>query len=64
VVADDGVGLPEGQTWPIPGKLGSLITQTLRENAKDVKLAVESSPNEGTRVTIDFEHQPSLPTPH
>ena len=25
VVADDGVGLPEGTTWPVPGKLGTLI---------------------------------------
>jgi len=32
VVADDGLGLPEGTQWPAPGKLGALIVQTLREN--------------------------------
>ncbi|OSJ18676.1 hypothetical protein BST63_05105 [Bradyrhizobium canariense] len=52
VVADDGVGLPEGITWPIPGKIGALIVQTLRENAKpDFK--VESAPNEGVQVTMN-----------
>jgi PAS domain S-box-containing protein len=34
VVADDGVGLPEGMSWPLEGKLGALILQTLRENAQ------------------------------
>jgi two-component sensor histidine kinase len=52
VVADDGVGLPEGITWPIPGKIGALIVQTLRENAKpDFK--VESAPNKGVQVTMN-----------
>jgi PAS domain S-box-containing protein len=61
VVADEGVGLPKGTTWPMPGKLGSLIIQTLRENAKEVKVGVETAPEKGTRVTIDFQHKPSLP---
>jgi two-component sensor histidine kinase len=30
-VADDGVGLPEGVVWPQPGKLGSLIRQSIEE---------------------------------
>ena len=34
VVADDGIGLPDGAEWPKRGKLGSLIVQSLRENAK------------------------------
>ena len=50
-VADDGVGLPEGLQWPAPGKLSTLIVQSLRENAK-IALNVVSAPGEGTRVTI------------
>ena len=53
IVADDGVGLPPGVTWPKPGKLGALIAQSLRENAK-AELMVESSPGTGTSVTIVF----------
>jgi len=53
VVADDGIGLPEGMTWPREGKLGALIMQTLRENAK-TDLKVESTPGSGTRVSISF----------
>src|SRR4051794_38476739 len=34
VIADDGVGLPEGVEWPRPGRLGALIVRSLRENAK------------------------------
>ena len=52
-VADDGVGLPEGETWPKPGKLGALIARSLTENAK-AEFNVTSSPGEGTRVTIVF----------
>ena len=53
IIADDGVGLPAGITWPKPGKLGALIAQSLRENAK-AEMAVESSPGMGTRITIVF----------
>ena len=53
IVADDGVGLPTGVVWPKPGKLGALIAQSLRENAK-AELMVESNPGTGTRVTIVF----------
>lgn len=53
VVADDGIGLPEGATWPREDKLGALIMQTLRENAK-TDLRVESSPGTGTRISISF----------
>jgi PAS domain S-box-containing protein len=63
VVADDGIGLPEGTSWPVPGKLGTLIVQTLRENAKNMELRVETAPEKGVRVIIDFEHKPSLPKP-
>jgi PAS domain S-box-containing protein len=63
VVADDGIGLPEGATWPVPGKLGTLLVQALRENTKNMQLTVETAPGKGTRVTFDFEHKPSLPKP-
>jgi PAS domain S-box-containing protein len=62
-VADDGVGLPEEMTWPVPGKLGALIVQTLRENAI-TDLAVETAPGKGTRVTIKFQHKVKLPKPN
>jgi PAS domain S-box-containing protein len=54
VVADDGIGLPPGQSWPKPGKLGALIAQSLQENAK-AELEVVSTPEAGTRVTIRFK---------
>jgi len=63
VVADDGIGLAEGTTWPVPGKLGTLIVQSLRENTRNMGLAVETAPEKGTRVIIDFEHKVSLPKP-
>src|SRR4029079_14635834 len=50
-IADDGIGLPEGETWPKPGKLGALIARSLTENAK-AQLEVKSSATEGTRVTV------------
>jgi PAS domain S-box-containing protein len=57
VVADDGVGLPEGVTWPIPGKLGALILQSLCENV-DTEFDVESSRGNGVRVTLAFTDKP------
>ncbi|MGH6874018.1 MAG: sensor histidine kinase [Aestuariivirgaceae bacterium] len=53
VVADDGVGLPEGEEWPRPGGLGVLIVETLRENA-NATITVDSNPGAGTMVTIIF----------
>jgi two-component sensor histidine kinase len=63
VVADDGIGLPEGVTWPSKGKLGALIVQSLRENAQ-TELSVESAPGQGTRVTISLVHKPQLKKPN
>jgi two-component sensor histidine kinase len=60
VVADDGVGLPEGVQWPKSGKLGALIVQSLRQNAK-AGLEVESSPGRGMRVTIIFTRAAAAP---
>lgn len=59
VVADDGIGLPEGATWPIPGKLGALILQSLRENVA-LDFSLDSDNNKGLRVTIGFVHDPHL----
>jgi two-component sensor histidine kinase len=53
VVSDDGMGLPAGVIWPVPGKIGALIVQTLRENT-NTDLNVESAPGKGTRVTVSF----------
>lgn len=60
LVADDGVGLPEGAEWPQTGKLGALIAKSLRENAK-ARLGVESSPGKGMRVTILFTRAAAAP---
>jgi PAS domain S-box-containing protein len=60
VVADDGVGLPAGKEWPSHGKLGALIVQSLRENAK-ARIEVASGPAKGTRVTIIFTRAAATP---
>jgi PAS domain S-box-containing protein len=56
IVSDDGMGLPDGVTWPVPGKIGALVVQSLRENTK-TDLSVESAPDRGVRVTITFDHK-------
>jgi PAS domain S-box-containing protein len=61
VVADDGIGLPEGETWPKRGKLGALIAQSLAENAK-ARFEVDTIPGKGTRVTIVFNKSAALET--
>lgn len=53
VVADDGIGLPEGMTWPTPGRLGAVIARSLQQNAKAV-LDVTSAPGKGVQVAIVF----------
>ena len=60
VIADDGIGLPEGVEWPTPGKLGALIVRSLRENAR-ANLKVESNRGKGTRVTILFTRSAAAP---
>src|SRR3990167_6164502 len=42
VIADDGVGLPAGLSWPKPGKLSALIVRSLLQNAK-ASIDVEST---------------------
>jgi two-component sensor histidine kinase len=53
VIADDGVGLPEGYSWPKPGKLSALIVRSLLQNAK-AQMDVKSSPGQGLTVEITF----------
>lgn len=60
LVADDGVGLPEGGVWPKRGKLSALIVQSLRTNAR-AKLDVVSEPGQGMRVTIEFSRAAAAP---
>jgi two-component sensor histidine kinase len=53
VVADDGVGLPPGYSWPKEGKLSALIARSLIQNAS-AQMDVHSSPGEGMKVEIVF----------
>ena len=62
-IADDGIGLPDGVDWPKRGKLGALIVQSLRENAKAV-FEIQSKPGEGMRVKITFTRSAAAPDPH
>lgn len=59
-VADDGVGLADGMTWPKAGKLGAVIAQSLRQNAK-AEWAVTSSAGAGMRVDIHFARKDAAP---
>jgi len=60
VIADDGIGLPQGAEWPKRGKLSALIVQSLRDNAK-ASLEVESTSGRGTRVTLVFARAAAAP---
>jgi two-component sensor histidine kinase len=55
IVSDDGVGLGEHQEWPTPRKLGALILQTLKENAKNLVFRAESIRGQGTWFTLMFD---------
>ncbi|KIZ39189.1 MULTISPECIES: histidine kinase dimerization/phosphoacceptor domain -containing protein [Rhodopseudomonas] len=55
IVSDDGVGLGEHQEWPSPRKLGALILQTLKENARNVVFRVETIRGQGTWFTLTFD---------
>jgi PAS domain S-box-containing protein len=56
MVGDDGVGLPEGGRWPVPGKIGALIVQALHENTT-ADMVVETERDHGVRVTLRFGHK-------
>lgn len=62
IVADDGVGLPEGGVWPTKGKLSALIVKSLLQNAK-ATIDVQSSPGRGVRVMIFFACADAAPLP-
>jgi two-component sensor histidine kinase len=53
-VADDGIGLAKDATWPERGKLGAMIVQSLRQNAK-ADIEVHSEAGKGVQVTIIFD---------
>jgi two-component sensor histidine kinase len=55
-VADDGIGLEEGQKWPTEGKMAALIVRSLVQNA-DARFEVRNSPGEGLGVTIYFDRE-------
>ena len=50
-VADDGVGLQPALVWPPPGKISTLIVQSLVENAKATP-QIYSEPGRGTEITF------------
>ena len=52
-IADDGVGLPQGEVWPQPGRLSAIIVQSLKNNAA-AKVSVQSTLGKGVAVTITF----------
>jgi len=56
VVADDGVGLPAGYTWPKAGKLSALIVRSLLQNAA-AQMNVTSAPGQGMQVEITFNSE-------
>jgi two-component sensor histidine kinase len=60
IVADDGVGLPEGAVWPKAGKLSTLIVRSLEQNAK-ARVVVQSAPGKGMRVAILFNCEDAAP---
>jgi two-component sensor histidine kinase len=60
-IGDDGIGLPEGVSWPKPGKLGAVIAQSLKDNA-GATLAVRTAPGEGTEVTLFFAREKAAAT--
>jgi two-component sensor histidine kinase len=60
IISDDGIGLPEGETWPKAGKLGAVIVQSLQQNAK-ARLDVNSTPGQGTQVVIFFARDAAAP---
>ena len=53
IVADDGIGMADGASWPTAGKLGAVIANSLRQNAK-ATFDVTSAPEKGVKVAIFF----------
>lgn len=59
-ISDDGCGLPDGVSWPKPGKLGAVIVQSLRDNAS-ATLSVKTAPGAGMQVTLSFAREAAAP---
>jgi two-component sensor histidine kinase len=62
IVADDGVGLPQGAEWPTPGTLPALFVRSLQQNA-NARFEVVSQPGAGMRVEILFSRAAAAPMP-
>ncbi len=60
-VSDDGIGLPEGTSWPRSGKLGAVIVQSLKQNA-GARVTVASEAGRGVSVSIFFAQEAAAPT--
>lgn len=60
IVADDGIGLEDGQQWPTHGKMAALVVKSLAQNAK-ARIEVDSAPGEGVKVTIHFDRADAQP---
>jgi two-component sensor histidine kinase len=60
VIADDGVGLPDGVKWLEPRRLSLLMPQSLREIAK-ATVDAQSELGRGVRETITFTRQAAPP---
>jgi two-component sensor histidine kinase len=60
VIADNGIGLPDGMDWPKRGKLSAMIVQSLKQNA-NAKVDVLSKPGEGLRVDLFFARDRAAP---
>jgi len=60
ILADDGIGFPDGASWPQKGKMAALIVESLRENAK-AQIAVVSTPGQGVKVQIFFARANASP---
>lgn len=55
-ITDDGVGMPDGASWPNGNSLGGRIVQTLIEGIGG-KLSIDTGRATGTTITIDVPHQ-------
>jgi two-component sensor histidine kinase len=60
IVGDDGMGLPAGTEWPVPGKMTALIVQSLKQNA-GARLSIKSEPGGGMMATISFSRADAAP---
>lgn len=60
LIADNGIGLPDGVDWPKRGKLSAMIVQSLKQNAK-AQVDVKSEPGKGLRVTLFFAREEAAP---